>query len=362
MRVSLCMIVKNEEKVLARCLNSVTGCFDELIIVDTGSTDNTKEIAAQFTAQVYDFEWCDDFAAARNFSFSKATCEWIMWLDADDILTSENKDAFLSLKERGVPSDFSAVGLRYDTAYDESGNVTFSYERERIIRRDAPHEWVGFVHEVLSYEGPILHTDIAVSHRSVKEEYPDRNLRIYEKQLATGVGFSPRDMFYFGRELCYHRQYWRALAVLKSFIEAGGGWVENIIEACKISAGCYTALGNTHAAHQCLCESFLYDLPRAEICCEIGAGLMEKGQYSSAAYWYETALRCTPQFRDGSFVDLNCYGYLPNIQLCVCYDRMGDFQKAEQYNLRAGHYRPLSPAYLSNLAYFRSRTSAKEEG
>ncbi len=68
--ISICMIVKNEESVLERCLSTVRGIADELIIVDTGSTDGTKEIARKFTEQVYDFVWCDDFSKARNFSFS----------------------------------------------------------------------------------------------------------------------------------------------------------------------------------------------------------------------------------------------------------------------------------------------------
>ena len=70
--VSLCMIVRNEEDVLGRCLESVKDIVDEIIIVDTGSTDRTKEIAGRFTNTVYDFPWIDDFSAARNFSFSKA--------------------------------------------------------------------------------------------------------------------------------------------------------------------------------------------------------------------------------------------------------------------------------------------------
>ena len=81
--ISLCMIVKNEEEVLARCLDSLKGLMDEIIIVDTGSTDNTKEIARKYTDLVYDFSWCDDFAAARNFSFSKATKDYIYAPDAD---------------------------------------------------------------------------------------------------------------------------------------------------------------------------------------------------------------------------------------------------------------------------------------
>lgn len=82
--ISLCMIVKNEEAILERCLDSLEGLMDEIIIVDTGSTDNTKQVALKYTDKVYDFSWCDDFAAARNFSFSKATKEYIYAPDADE--------------------------------------------------------------------------------------------------------------------------------------------------------------------------------------------------------------------------------------------------------------------------------------
>ena len=74
--ISLCMIVKNESEVLARCLDSVRGAVDEIIIVDTGSDDNTREIARRYTDHVYDFEWIDDFSAARNYSFSKASMDY----------------------------------------------------------------------------------------------------------------------------------------------------------------------------------------------------------------------------------------------------------------------------------------------
>ena len=72
--ISLCMIVKNEEKNLERCLSSYAPLMDEIIVVDTGSTDKTKEIAAKFTDKIYDFTWINDFSAARNFSFEKANC------------------------------------------------------------------------------------------------------------------------------------------------------------------------------------------------------------------------------------------------------------------------------------------------
>src|SRR5687767_15152493 len=88
--VSLCMIVRNEGHQLAECLAPVAELFDEIVIVDTGSQDNTREVAAGFTPRVIDFVWCDDFSAARNHALRHAQGEWIFWLDADDRLSPTN--------------------------------------------------------------------------------------------------------------------------------------------------------------------------------------------------------------------------------------------------------------------------------
>ena len=93
------MIVKNEENVLARCLDSVKEIADEIVIVDTGSTDHTKEIVGRFTGKIDDFQWIDDFSAARNYAFSLATQEFILWLDADDFFAERDRQLLLDLKK-----------------------------------------------------------------------------------------------------------------------------------------------------------------------------------------------------------------------------------------------------------------------
>src|SRR3954447_18097990 len=88
--VSLCMIVRNEAHQLADCLSPIAHLFDEIVIVDTGSEDETPAVARRFTSNVHRFEWCDDFAAARNESLRHACGDWIFWLDADDRLSPDN--------------------------------------------------------------------------------------------------------------------------------------------------------------------------------------------------------------------------------------------------------------------------------
>jgi glycosyltransferase involved in cell wall biosynthesis len=96
-RLSVCMIVKNEERFLGQCLASVKGLADELIVIDTGSTDLTVEIARGHGAQVGHFEWCNDFAAARNASIAPATGDWILFLDADEELSPAEKQTLPAL-------------------------------------------------------------------------------------------------------------------------------------------------------------------------------------------------------------------------------------------------------------------------
>ncbi len=353
--VSLCMIVKNEEAVLARCLESIRDAVDEIVIVDTGSTDATKEIAARYTDKVYDFAWIDDFAAARNFSFSRAGMEFAMWLDADDVFTDKDREAFLRLKASAW-ENADVVMMRYNTAFDEQGKPVFSYYRERLVRLSVPYAWKGRVHEAIVCSGRTVYAEgVAVTHQSAKTTYSDRNLRIYERQLQEGEPLSPRDRFYYGRELYYHRHYARAIQVLSKFLDDAQGWVENKIEACKILSYCMQeSRDNPADALAALSRSFLYDLPRAEICCEIGNLLMQMQNYQAAVFWFELARSLPENDKNGGFVSADSHGYLPCIQLCVCYYRLGDRKKAEECNRMAGTYRPASSAYLYNLKFFQT--------
>ena len=139
--ISLCLIVKNEEDVLQRCLESVENIVDEIIIVDTGSTDQTKEIAQKFHAKIYDFEWIDDFAAARNYSFAQATKDFIMWMDADDYFTLENQNKLLELKEN-TSTDVNIINLIYSLTRNEKGETLISIRRNRIVKRSKNFKWI----------------------------------------------------------------------------------------------------------------------------------------------------------------------------------------------------------------------------
>lgn len=349
--VSLCMIVRDEASVLERCLRSVGDVADEIIIVDTGSQDETKEIAARFTGKIYDFAWIDDFAAARNFAFSKGSMDFLMWLDADDLLLDTDREAFVRLKKT-LSTEVDVVMAPYHTAFDGQGNPLFVYYRERLIRRAAGFQWEGAIHEAIAPAGRVIYTEAAVTHRKMVQKDPDRNLRIFRKMLAQGRRLTPREQFYYGRELYYHGLYAQAEDELLAFLDREGAFVENKIDACRQLSYCYQAENRPMEALDALFRSFRYDEPRAETCCEIGKRFMEAAAYPQAVYWYKQALSARRRDHSGAFVLPDCYGYLPAIQLCVCYERMGNRVLAEEFNERAGQYKPTDPSYLHNKEYF----------
>lgn len=340
--ISLCMIVKNEEAVLERCLASVMPAVDEVVIVDTGSTDRTRAIAAQFTDLVYDFAWIDDFSAARNFSFSKATKDYCMWLDADDVLADTACNALLSLKKELC---CDAVMMPY-----QSGSLTFY--RERILRRAAGFRWEGAVHEVITPRGDIRYCEIPVTHQKERLTDPNRNLRIYEKLLAEGHSFSARDRFYYARELLYHHRFEEAAAHFEALLQAGDGWIENLLESCRLLACCYRNSGHPRRALAALLHSFTLGLPRAELCCDLGDLFLQEGAFDRAAYWYQAAMNCPPYEQNGGFYEADRRGLYPALQLCVCCWRQGDAAQAEQWNETAAEFDPAHPSVLSNRLFF----------
>ncbi len=358
--ISLCMIVKNEEQVLKRCLESVADLVDEIIIVDTGSTDRTWEIASYFTSKIYPFTWIDDFSAARNYSFSKATMDYCMWLDADDVLEETQRINFMKLKESlTVATDI--VMMKYNIAFDEADNPTFSYYRERILKNNKQYVWEGAVHEAIVPIGNIVYSDVSISHKKIHKSDSDRNLNIYRKQLAQHKTLAPRHQYYYARELYYHAMYEEALSEFLTFMANEKGWRENKIEACTLIAYCYYQLGKEEEALRVLFRSFEYDTPRAELCCDIGKHFMDRNKYQQAIYWFEQALNIKLDVQRSGFTLPECYDYIPNLQLCVCYDKLGNMNMAEYYNNKVGEIKPNSKQYLLNKSYFNKLKNIKDK-
>ncbi len=346
------MIVKNEEDILARCLESIQDIVDEIIIVDTGSNDKTKEIAESFNSKIYDFQWIDDFSAARNFSFSKATMEYILWLDADDVILETDRKKLKQLKENLDPST-DAVMMKYNYAFDEFGNVTLCFFRERLVKRSKNPKWHDPIHEFIGIDGNIINSDICVTHKRVHDN-SDRNIKIFEKLVSEGRVLTPRNLFYYAKELYYHDKHHEAIEYFNRFLDSGEGWVEDIINTCYHLSICYSSTNNKIETLKSLFKSFEYDLPRAEICCQLGNYYLGEEDYHKAIFWYELATKLKKPDNNWGFILEDCWGFIPNIQLCLCYDRIGNIEESIRHNNKAAEYKPNASAVLYNKKYFES--------
>ncbi len=354
MTLSVCIIVKDEEQTLARCINCAKPFADEIIIVDTGSSDGSVQVARSLTDKVFFFEWCDDFSAARNFSFSKAECDLVMWLDADDVITAENAQIIAQLKQRG---DFDLAYLKYAAAFD-GDKPSFVYYRERIFLRSFGFKWEGAVHEAVAPAGRCVYSSACIFHKKLKSGDPFRNLNIFRQRIYRGELLSPREKFYYGRELFFNKMYTESVAVLSDFLN-GGGWVENEVEACRTLFKAYRCLGQENKARASLVRAFTLSYPRAEDCCALASLFEEKNDVRSAIYWYECALNTCEKLEDGGFVSIDFSVFIPAIRLCVLYDGLGDFTTAAKYNELAGKAKPDDVSYLHNKQYFKTKLTER---
>lgn len=342
------MIVKDEEKYLGRCLKNVKDIFDEIIIVDTGSTDNTKNIAEKYTEKIYDFKWVNDFGKARNFAFSKAKKDYIMWLDADDVIPEEEIEKLKELKET-MDKTIDIYMLKYNVGFDNEGNCNFSFSRERIIKNNKKYKWIDRVHEYIPIKGKVEYLDIFIEHKK-QHVFSERNLKIYEEMESKQEKFSPRNLYYYSRELVTHKKYKKAIRYLNEFIEGNLGWIEDKIKACELLYECNLALDDDNAVKY-LYKTFEYALPRSKVCCLIASDFKEKGLYDEAIYWYKIAIASSMNKVHG-FYEKDYDEFIPFLNLVVCYDKLGKIQEAKTCHAVTKNLKPNHTSVIHNEKYF----------
>jgi len=230
--LSLCMIVKNEEKNIGECLKSAQGLADEIIVTDTGSSDNTIEIAKNYGAKIEHFKWTKDFSAARNYSISKATSRWIIWLDADDRLPENTVVEFRKILGKEQPNK-----VFYFEICDGKGTrflqIRAFPNKEEIKFEGRIHEQIlpsirklGLAEIQLSLE--ITHTGYDDPELLKKKQR--RNLELFHEQFPDEKGMNALDMYHYGTCFNILGDYENALKFLReSLKEAKNGYNELLV-------------------------------------------------------------------------------------------------------------------------------------
>lgn len=340
--LSVALIVKNEQDNLARLLPMLTFA-DEVVVVDTGSTDNTVAVARKHTKNVYSFAWCDDFSKARNYAISHATCDYVMWLDADDTIPQETQKCVMGWKNSKENDDF------YYMKYEMDTQIPFWFWRERIVKRTKDCRFKGFIHEAIIPFGTVRYLDCKILHRP-SESHEQRNLAIYRNAIAKGLRFSLRDKFYYARTLVECGLVDDALPVLKRFATNPRAYNNDRIEAYKLLSRLAANSGNLTLARKYLTQSLCVLPPSSEVCCLLANTYYAENNYHHACSWYTLALACNNQT---VFVNEYYTKFLPNLQLSVCYWQLGDRERAARCHEIAKSIAPNDPTIRSNDRWFK---------
>ena len=324
--ISLCMIVKNEEKILDRCLSTVADLVDEIVIVDTGSTDATKEIAKRYTEHIYDFLWVDDFSAARNFAFSKATSEYIYSADADEVLDEENRNRFRILKENLLP-EIEIVQMKYGNQLQYGTVYNFDEEyRPKLFKRQREFVWEAPIHETVRLMPVVYDSDIVVTHLP-QGSHAKRDLQTFLKQYRNGYRLPKRLHDLYARELFLvgdGDDFAAAAEVFTDSVKDVERDSEELAQACCVVARAARFKGDVVQFFKYATKVLALE-ENSEICCELGHFYEDTGDYEEAVIWYYNAA-----YETSPILKLAC-GKEALEGLVRCYEALGCPEQALVY-------------------------------
>lgn len=332
---SLCMIVKNEEKVLERCLDSICDLMDEIIIVDTGSKDRTKEIAGRYTDKVYDFKWTGNFSDARNFSFSLAGCDYIYCADADEVLDMENRKKLCILKETLLPQ-VEIVQMYYGNQLCHGTVYNFDRElRPKLFKRLRTFQWIEPVHETVRLLPVVFDSDIEITHLP-EESHSSRDLQIFEKIVESGERLSKRLANMYARELLISGSE-EALENAEEYFtyvaDDGETDAEQMKEAICVVVRAARIRGDYLKMYRYAMKDIAGD-GVSEVCFELGQYYSERQEYEEAAVWFYNAA-----YETQSILNAHRGGDMAILGLADCYEAMGLAEQAEEYRQQAKEWR-----------------------
>ena len=327
--ISLCMIVKNEEKILARCLDTVADLVDEIVIVDTGSTDRTREVAAGYTDKIFEFEWIDDFSAARNFAFSKATMEYIYSADADEVLSEENRERFRLLKETLLP-EIEIVQMKYANQLQFQTVYNFDEEyRPKLFKRKRDFVWEEPIHETIRLEPVIFDSDIVITHLP-ENSHAKRDLETFYRHCAGGYRLPKRLHNMYARELIMagdEEDFAKAAEFFQGSAADSERDAEEIAEACCVAARAARLKGDVVTFFK-YTSKIIAEEACSEICCELGQFYENIEDLEEAAVWYYNAV-----YETHPILDLRSGRNLGLEGLIRCYERLGCGEQADAYRV-----------------------------
>jgi glycosyltransferase involved in cell wall biosynthesis len=338
-RVSLTMIVWDEEENLPRCLASVRGVFDEIIVVDTGSVDRTREVASEHGAEVFAFAWIDDFAAARNASLGRATGDYAFWLDADDVIEPDQRGRLAALLDGLLAGEEVAYVVRCacDPGADGSGVETV-VDHIRLFPLRPDVRWTYRVHEQIlpalrMADIPVRWTDLVVRHTgyidvALRARKLDRDARILLEELWD----RPEEPFILFnlRAIAIERKDWRgALEYLGRSLAHSAPSDSITRKLFALIARAHQMLGDSEAALRACAEGLRFDPEDAELLFRAAVIHRHRGEPEEAGCRWRRILELKRPERFASVV-MGIYGHLTRRNLAALAAERGDREDEER--------------------------------
>lgn len=353
--ISACIICKNEEEKIGNLLSSINDIVDEIIVVDTGSTDKTKEIVSKYTDKLYDFEWVNDFSKARNYSFEKATGDWIIWLDSDDIFVEKDRRMFKELKKELDTTNIDVFGFWYAYRHDNEGNCTYKFQRERLLRNGMGFHWDYPIHEALLTHGNKKNTDICVTHTS-NHDNGHKYIDFFKQKIADGYELRQRDMYYYGGELSIFGYKDESQAIFERFFSMGEH--DNQYEskrAAEYLLDIYLEKGMYNEALETELKYLKYGYPDPKIFYKMGMTYEKLGKIEEAVFYYKVSAKMDKDFPDEGYVvnEYKSYIFSSNLQLVCLLYKLGRIDEAKYHHLRTKEIEPESETVQYNDQFFK---------
>lgn len=334
--ISACLIVKNEEKLLAGCLDSFADLVEEIIIIDTGSTDKTKKIASQYTDKIYDFVWINDFAAARNFSFEKATQEYIYVADADELIDEENRERFRILKQTLLP-EVEVVEMQYTNQLEYGTTYNFDTEsRPKLYKRLRTFHWIDPLHETVEAFPVVYNSGIEIIHKP-EGSHGNRDFLTFQKIIARGERLSPKLVNMYARELFIagkEKDFIIAHDYFLSIAEDESRSLEEITAAWCVLTKSSRLKNDTYNLLKHAVKGAASDKAASELCFELGEYFFAQTDYKEAVIWYYNAA-----FETTSYLNIHYSSDYPLFKLAECWRYLGNEEMADSYIKQAEEWK-----------------------
>lgn len=338
--ISIAIIAKDNEKTLPALLQSLKGSVDEIILVDTGSTDSTKSIAQDFGCLVFDFVWCDDFSAARNFAYSKCSGDWIMWVDTDDVV--RNADIIKTLVAQ-VDSDktIDAIVLPYEYITDKNGNVINEQYRIRLTRKGF-FEWKGAIHEDLIGKrklNRLYNKEIVIKHTATEEDSEQkllRNLHILEQQIDKEnkeKNVDARTILYYGHTLFGLRRYNDARNAYITYTKISG-WEEDLYLAYIRLSVCDRELKAYNNSVESIQMAWSVEPEAPEAYIQLGLTYFAMGLYKKAMHAAKAAQNAKIDFERLTVTFPKDYVWHPLLLLADSHLALNEYRDALKYYIK----------------------------